>query len=74
MTFYNKKYAVGIIKSGGWFEDLEVDTLWEFTSAHDGKQLYACFDHPNHDMFCNEYVLNPVLLWSKYEGKIQDPS
>lgn len=74
MTIKDKKTIHRMVNNNGKTDEgYQANTIWQYDSVHNGQRLYAVFMTPDHDMFSSPYVDNPVLLWSKREGKIQNP-
>lgn len=74
MTIKDKKVIQRMVNNDGTSEEgYQANTIWQYDSVHNGQRHYAVFMTHDHDMFTSPYVKNPVLLWSKDEGKIQDP-
>lgn len=73
MTFKNKAVVTKMVNA---LEDGEntdnVFSVWQY-ETQEGIKQWAVFLSNDHDMYSSPYVFNPKLLWSKEEGKLQDP-
>jgi hypothetical protein len=72
MTLKDRKVIQRMVNNDGMIEGQQANTIWQYTGH--GKTLYAVFMTADHDMYTSPYVENPILLWSKDEGKLQDPT
>jgi len=74
MTFKSKAVVTKMINTLEDGENTErINSIWQYETQDGVKQWAVFLITENHDMFTSPFVFNPKLLWSKEEGKLQDP-
>jgi hypothetical protein len=63
MTITNPESVKTVLRNGGWDEDFQFVSIYEYTSVPTGETNYALFtEHCYNDIYQSPYVDDPVLL------------